>query len=164
MSFLTPNSLSGFQILQHLCIRQVTRSTTIWFTFISVLLATTACNNPPTSNITMTPQVVATYWLAELKGKLVEVDGCLRVNDRDSDTSYLLVWPADLAVAVKNDTVQIVIGTVTGNRKEVTLHIGEMVRLSGGETRQLDERLKPTVPERCPGPYWVVGNEISSLK
>lgn len=45
----------------------------------------------PATTPTAEPQVVATYWTAELVGELVEVEGCIRVNDRNSDTSYLLV-------------------------------------------------------------------------
>lgn len=39
-----------------------------------------------------------------------------------------------------------------------------MVRLSGGETENLDEQLRQTLPEDCPGPYWVVGPEVGPLE
>lgn len=134
----------------------------------SGLLAMTACNSSSSASSTTTPtagpQVVATSWTAELIGELVEVEHCIRVNDRDSDTSYLLVWPPDITATTENDTVRVVTGAITGNRKEVVLHVGEMVRLSGGETENLDEQLRQALPANCPGPYWVVGIEVGPLE
>jgi hypothetical protein len=132
------------------------------------LLAMIACSLFSSASSTTTPtaepQVVATYWTAELVGELVEVEGCIRVNDRNSDTSYLLVWPPDIAATVENDTVRVVTGILTGNRKEVVLHLGEMVRLSGGETKNLGDQLRQTSPANCPGPYWVVGIEVGPFE
>lgn len=131
------------------------------------LLAITACNSSSSTSPTTTPvapQVVATSWTAELIGKLVEVEHCIRVNDRDSNTSYLLVWPPDITATTEEDTVRVATGAITGNRKEVVIHIGEMVRLSGGETENLDEQLRQTLPTDCPGPYWVVGTEVGPLE
>jgi len=110
-------------------------------------------------------QIVATRWTASLIGKLSAADGCLRVNDGDSDTSYLLVWPPDQhTVSVEKDTVQIV-DRLKG--KTVVWHIGELVRLGGGEVpsiEYLDERLRQKLPANCPGPYWVVGSVTSSVE
>lgn len=134
----------------------------------SGLLAMVACSSSSsdisTTTSTAGPQVVATSWTAELIGELVEVEPCIRVNDRDSDTSYLLVWPPDVTATTENDTVRVVTGAITGNRKEVVLHVGEMVRLSGGETENLDEQLRQALPANCPGPYWVVGIEVGPLE
>lgn len=132
------------------------------------LLAITACNSTsstsPTTTPMVAPQVVATSWTAELIGELVEVEHCIRVNDRDSNTSYLLVWPPDITATTDKYTVRVVTGVITGNRKEVVLHIGEIVRLSGGETESLDEQLRQGLPANCQGPYWVVGMEVGSLE
>jgi hypothetical protein len=129
-----------------------------------VLLTVAACNLIPSTGSATTPAsgqaVIATAWTAELVGELDKVDSCIRVNDRDSDASYLLVWPPDIAVTTEKDSIRVVTGVTTGNRKEVVLRIGETIRLSGGETDSLDEQLKQTVPENCPGPYWVVGTEV----
>lgn len=148
----------------------------------SGLLAMTACNSSSSASSTTTPtagphvvasstttptaepQVVATFWTAELIGELIEVEHCIRVNDRDSNTSYLLVWPPDITATTDKDTVRVVTGAITGNRNEVILHVGEMVRLSGGETENLDEQLRQALPANCPGPYWVVGIEAGSLE
>lgn len=132
------------------------------------LLSMVACNSssPTSSTTTPTagPQVIATFWTAQLIGELVQVGDCLRVNDRDSDTSYLLVWPPDLAVTIEGNTVRVVSGIVTQNRKEVVLHMGTLVYLGGGETTHLDEQLQQTIPANCQGPYWVVGNEVGPFE
>lgn len=133
----------------------------------SGLLSMVACNsssNNLTATSTARPQVVATSWTAELIGELVNIDHCIRVNDIDSDASYLLIWPPDITAIIEIDTIQVVTGAITGNREKVILHIGEMVRLSGGETEKLNEQLMQTLPENCPGPYWVVGLEVGPLE
>lgn len=147
----------------------------------SGLFAMTACTSVPSASTTTTPtaephgasstttpkaepQVVATFWTAELIGELIEVEHCIRVNDKNSNMSYLLVWPPDITATTDKDTVRVVTGAITGNRNEVILHIGEMVRLSGGETENLDEQLRQALPANCPGPYWVVGIEVGPLE
>ena len=109
---------------------------------------------------TATPHVVATAFVALLIGKLNIVDGCVRVTDKVDNTNILLVWPPDYAVTVEKDTVRTIGGQVTGEHREVLLHDGEMVRLSGGEISTPNEQLRASVPAHCPGPYWVVGFEI----
>jgi hypothetical protein len=101
---------------------------------------------------TESPQVIATAWTALLFGELEREGSCIRVKDRDSATSYLLIWPPDTAYSIEGDTLRAVTGRVTGKTQEVLLQIGERVRLGGGET----DHLEAGVPEECPGPYWVV--------
>jgi len=160
MSFPTHNRLAAVQVLfRHLGVRQVARSTIIWLVLIAMSLAVTACGDKFTPTLTPEPTRLTSFVL----GELVAVDSCLRVSDRDSGTSYLLAWPPDFAVSIERDTVQI----ATGNGKKVVLHIGEMVRISGGEVKSigyLDERVQQRLPVNCPGPYWVVGDEISSVE
>lgn len=130
----------------------------ICLVIIAVLLAVTACGNEHITAPTLEPTRLA----AKLLGKLVIVEGCLRVNAKDSDTSYLLAWPPDFAVSMEED-VQL----VDENGKEVVLHIGEIVSIGGGEvhsTEYLDERVRQKLPENCPGPYWVVGTEVGLLE
>ncbi len=149
---------------RHSRARQVIRLMNKWLLPVSVSVALTACNSSATSNAAPTPHVVATFWTAELIGELVQIEGCLRVNDRNSDTSYLLVWPPDLAATIEGDTIRVVSGIVTGNQREAVLHIGTLVYLGGGETTHLDEQLQQTVPANCQGPYWVVGNEVRPIE
>lgn len=125
---------------------------------LCALLALTACNLSLPANPTSEPHVIATAWTALLVGTLEKEDGCLRVKSQDSDVSYLLVWPPDSSAESSEDTVRVVTGLVTGNRQEVVLNIGEVVRLGGGTTTRLDKSL--SVAANCPGPYWVVGGVV----
>jgi hypothetical protein len=120
-------------------------------------LVTTATPIPPE---TPTPVVVATFWTSELVGELTIDDGCVRVIDRVDKVSSLLVWPPDFEMSIEQDTVRVIGGKVTGKHTEVILHNGEVVLLGGGETSELNEQLKSSVPPNCPGPYWVVGSQV----
>ncbi|MFC1879719.1 hypothetical protein ACFLZW_07360, partial [Chloroflexota bacterium] len=48
-------------------------------------------------------------------------------------------------------------GLVTGKHQEVVIKYGEWVVLGGGIRDSIDEQLQLTIPDNCPGPYWVVG-------
>ena len=129
---------------------------------IAVSLIVTACSNElnavPEPSPTPSPQAVATRLTALLIGELVMADGCLRVNDGADDNGYLLVWPPEQhEVSIEGDTVRIV-DRLRG--KAVVWHIGEIARLGGGEVDPafLDERTRQNLPEKCPGPYWLVGD------
>jgi len=143
-------------------LRWMAQSTAGWqicLVLIAVLLGATACGN---GHITAPTTPERTKLTALLFGELVEVKGCLRVNQGGRGASYLLAWPPDFAVSTEEDTVQI----VDDNGKRVVLHIGEIVRIGGGEvrsTKYLDERVRQKLPANCPGPYWVVGDEINSV-
>ena len=96
--------------------------------------------------------------LALLTGKLNVVDGCLYVDDSNSDTSYLLVWPPDFTLSIDADAVLLFNGAGA-----VVARVGEEVRFSGGEVksvRYLDEHVRQSLPSDCPGPYWIVGDVI----
>ena len=126
---------------------------------VAVLIAVTACSNRATPILTP----MRTRLTALLFGELVEVEGCLRVKERDVGTSYLLAWGPEFAVTTENDAVQIVHEDGT----KIVLHIGETVRISGGEVKSvgyLDEQVRQTLPAGCPGPYWFVGTEVSALE
>jgi hypothetical protein len=107
--------------------------------------------------------VIITAWTAEVRGKLVETDGCLQVVDQVDQSAYTLAWPADVSAVVAADTVTVTFGLVTGNRREVVLHTGEDVHVGGGEIERLGAQLRQRLPVNCTGPYWVVGNRIEPL-
>ena len=162
MPFSAHNCPAAIQVLfRRLGVRQITRSTVIWTVFTTMLLAMTACNTAPTPTPNPTAEIVTIRMTAVLIGELIVSDGCLRVNDVNSGTSFLLVWPrGQHTVSVEGDTVRIV-DRVEG--KTVVWHIGEIVCLGGGggkSIEHLDERLRPELPlsANCPGPYWIVGD------
>lgn len=168
MPFSTQNCRAAAQsFFQHLGVPQARQSTVMWLVFIAMSCVVTACNTASVPNSTASPQVVATRWTALLIGKLVKVDGCLRViadTPSGPGTSYLLIWPPEQhIVTIEKDTVRIV-DLWGGGKKEVVWHIGQTVRLGGGEiltpSEQWSERMRRDldVPANCPGPYWVVGD------
>jgi hypothetical protein len=118
-----------------------------------VLFVAAACSTIPTPGSTPLPQIVATRLTAEVYGKLVVVDDCLRVNT-NLGTSYLLVWPPGFDVGVNGETIAIA-DTITG--EEADWRVGDMVWLGGGEVSNLDEETRQSVPRHCSGPYWVAG-------
>lgn len=122
---------------------------------VIVLLTVAACGPTPAPAPTPTPSVVATRLTAEVYGKLVLVDGCLRVNT-DQGISYLLVQPPGFVIDRQGDKVRVA-DTIMGQAAE--WRIGDMVWLGGGEVPNLDEQTRQSVPAQCAeaGPYWLAG-------
>jgi hypothetical protein len=137
----------------------------IWI-IVLPLLGTMACTvfPSPTPKHGAAPGAVITAWTAEMRGRLVERDGCLQVIDQLDQSLYTLAWPADTSAIVAADTVTVAFGLVTGDRREIVLHTGDAVQIGGGETEKLDSQLRRTLPANCSGPYWVVGNNIELLR
>jgi hypothetical protein len=152
---------SGSAIISNRRVAMIMRTGVI----ILLMLGTTACAvlPSPTSTPGTTPEVVITAWTAEMRGKLVERDGCLQVIDQVDQSAYTLAWPADVSTVAAADTVTVTFGLVTGDRRQVVLHLGEDVQIGGGETEKLDAQLRQRLPANCKGPYWVIGNNIASL-
>jgi hypothetical protein len=144
-----------------------------WLMFIAVLILTTACaSNTDTTTPTpclkiFFPQQDAVEGEREAMtalnfGTLVVVDDCLRLNDDESDTSWLLIWPPDFTLNTENDVIQILNG-----EGKVTAHVGDKVRVDGGEVWSFslfNESMQEKLPSHCLGPYWIVGFEVSTLE
>jgi len=100
---------------------------------------------------------------AELIGELAVIEGCLRVTSSSgSDTDYLLVWPPGFRLSAASDGTHVLNGA-----GQVVARAGEEVYMGGGEYRyveQLDEYVRRQLPPGCPGPYWIVGDVVSSTK
>ena len=101
-----------------------------------------------------TPQVISTRLMAELRGQLVRVGECLRVQSAYTPESFLLVWPADFEARVSGQTV--LVADLIEN-KQLTWHVGDTIDIAGGIIPRLDASLRP-VPAACAGPYWLVGS------
>ncbi|MEA1894957.1 MAG: hypothetical protein U9N36_07125 [Euryarchaeota archaeon] len=102
----------------------------------------------------------AGYMEALLVGELVIEDDCLRV-DHD-----LLVWPHGFSLSIVGEVIQVIDGT-----GQPMACVGDKVKVSGGEvgTSELPggylSELSTQLPsDRCQGPYWIVGEEISVIK
>jgi hypothetical protein len=92
---------------------------------------------------------------ALLVGRLVLVNGCLRIKDGE-DSGYLPIWPQGFSLSVEGDTVQI----LDGSGRPVA-RVGDEIELRGGQVpveRVAEYTTQP--PSACPGPYWVVGAEF----
>ena len=97
---------------------------------------------------------------AQLFGQLVMEDECLRVISDEGQESYLVVWPAGYTY-IQDEGIHII-----NSAGEVVLSVGDEVYLSGGELKegidQINAMIEPRLPdERCPGPYWMTGEEVS---
>jgi len=134
---------------------------------ISLMFLVASCQGLPAqlftakSDITPSPEVIATAWTAEIEGKLVISDGCLRIKNTSAD--YALAWPADYLTFIQGEKITIKTGLVYGTPGELILTVGSSIHLSGGETQQLSEDLRRTLAPGCIGPYWVVGNELTAI-
>lgn len=155
---------------------------------IAFVFTTIACSNgssnvtnpdathtmPPDSTPSHTPEAVRpvffpqqapilgerTVMAAELFGKLMVIDNCLRVNRPEGNTSYLVVWPADVTMHVANDMIQIL-----NSSGQVVAQVGNDVYLDGGEISVLQATALSQQPDlpidtMCSRPYWFVGNIV----
>ncbi|OGO27580.1 MAG: hypothetical protein A2Z16_01340 [Chloroflexi bacterium RBG_16_54_18] len=98
-----------------------------------------------------------------MSGELIEINGCVRVKDSDSNDGYALVWPPDFKMTIEDDQIKVVSGLVSGQHLERVIKIGELVKLGGGIVGNPDEQLRGTIPSDCIGPYWVVGSNFLPL-
>jgi len=86
---------------------------------------------------------------AILEGELVQINGCLRVDN------YLLVWPYGFSISTNGEVIQI--NNNTG--KPIAL-VGDKVKFGGGEKpSDYIANFSGELPSsRCSGPYWIVGD------
>jgi hypothetical protein len=140
----------------------------VWLVLIVVALVAVSCSSQSAPNqyeydgiFFPRQKAVDVVMEAILIGKLVKVDGCLRINDSNSVTSYLVVWPFGYSLKIANGMIMVMDGA-----GKMRVRVGEEVFVSGGETKTvegiaaLDEQLKRELSTRCPGPYWLVGSEV----
>ena len=114
---------------------------------LAMMFVLTACASPVTS----TPTPMGTRMAALLIGTLTVDDGCLRAEG----TNLVIVFVPELTVTIEDDTIQ-VFNEVTN--QSITVHIGDKVRLGGGEVytiREFDMAMQARVPPGCPAPYWM---------
>ncbi len=98
------------------------------------------------------------YNQALLSGIVEEIDGCLRVN------GDLIVWPYGFSLITDEKGITQVIDSA----HKTVVRTGDKVRFGGGgfsedEMDIIDilSNLSAELPnDRCPGPYWIVGEVI----
>lgn len=97
---------------------------------------------------------------ALLEGTLVEEGGCLRIAADHGEASYLVLWPYDHDLRVR-EGVEVLDGD-----GEVVAQVGDSLSMGGGAMESPSamaryEDLIPGLPlESCPGPYWVAGEIV----
>jgi hypothetical protein len=102
---------------------------------------------------------------ALLIGGLVLENGCLRINTDEGGVSYLAVWPNGFtAQRTEDGTIE-----VLDPPGQIVAASGQRVRVSGGEFASEDmaafDQMYPGArSEACPGPYWIVGSEVSAVE
>lgn len=139
-----------------------------WLVIIVVALVTVSCSSRSAPNqydydgiFFPRQQANVDVMDAILTGKLVKVESCLRINDSNSETGYLVVWPFDYSLKIVDGVIIVMDGA-----GKTRVCVGEEVFVSGGETKSvegiaaLDDQVKQELSARCSGPYWLVGSEV----
>jgi hypothetical protein len=85
-----------------------------------------------------------------LRGELVVEDGCLRVRQTDG-SSRLIIWQPDYFLNSDHGTIEIV-----DSEGQVVWRVGEQVVLGLADVADWEDQLRDPLPERCPGPYWIM--------
>lgn len=133
-----------------------------------VLSITVSCNKNSLNNSSDTPffpvqKASGEQMLAELQGKLVSENDCLRVDDGYSN--YLIIWPHGFSMRTEGEEIQ-----VLDSNRQVVARVGDYIYVSGGafEGEQMEEHVEKNVlglqlPDDCQGPYWIVGDTVEVM-
>ena len=94
---------------------------------------------------------------ALLIGRLVLVDGCLRIESFHSGESLLPIWPPEFDLAAEGEEIQVLDG-----EGRVVARVGEEVYMGGGggSAAALAGCVREQLPDACTGPYWIVGEGV----
>ena len=92
-----------------------------------------------------------------LRGPILLEEGCLRIGGTGNFYSrYLIILPSSYAVAFDDETAWATWGDVK------TVRVGDEVVTSGGRLLEIEPQLDAevlrlgSIPDDCPGPYWVM--------
>jgi hypothetical protein len=94
--------------------------------------------------------------MALMEGTLVEVDGCLRIEDGHYTNGWLVLWPFGSDIRVGGDRVEVI-----NEDGQPVARVGDRTRAGGGAVENsrgmagLDEMIPGMPIDGCPGPYWV---------
>jgi hypothetical protein len=93
---------------------------------------------------------------ALMEGTLVEVDGCLRIEDGHYADGWLVLWPFGSDIRVTDDSIEVI-----NEDGEPVARVGDWMRAGGGAVENtrgmagLNEMIPGMPIDGCPGPYWV---------
>lgn len=141
------------------------------------LTSVTAPNLPPQSQ-SITPTSTAMIFFpqqalteervtmtAELIGLVVIENNCLRVQDENNSSSYLIIWPPGASLNTNEADIHV----VDANERLLAV-VGKKIRIDGGEVKTLTQLessgqpLSQPPPNRCNGPYWLAGDKINVIQ
>jgi hypothetical protein len=95
-----------------------------------------------------------------LVGELVLSGECLRIRSRDDGSDYLPLWPRGYSAERSEEKV-----SVRDPSGRTVGRTGAGIYAGGREHREVSHLLDPAVSERvhsrCPGPYWVVSEDVT---
>jgi hypothetical protein len=92
------------------------------------------------------------------EGELILADGCLRLRQDSSDPGLVPIWPLGFTPRAGDNRIQ-----VLDEEGRVVATVGERMEIGGGFIDTLEDsdgsegELANELSERCPGPYWLVG-------
>lgn len=95
-----------------------------------------------------------------MEGQLALENGCLRVSGVKNirlGNSFLVIWDSRFSTRTEQGVVQV----VDGSTGEILASVGDYVSIGGGVPTEID--LKESIPEECPGPYYLVGHSIKKI-
>jgi len=132
-------------------------------TILSCLLITSCAKQAVSASSTVSvPQLINTppaYLQALATGQLALANGCLRLNVID-EISILLIWQPSFSARTEQGITQVV-----DNTGQVVASVGDYVEMSGGFSDDpTGIGLKEPLPKDCPGPYWLIGDEIRKIE
>jgi hypothetical protein len=93
---------------------------------------------------------------ALMEGTLVEVDGCLRIEDGHYAAGWLVLWPFGSDIRVADNRIEV----INEDGKPVA-RVGKWMRAGGGAVENsrgmngLNEMIPGMPIDGCPGPYWI---------
>jgi hypothetical protein len=129
--------------------------------FYFLLLLLFGCSPSPDSGpLFPTHDLAPETSRAALVGELILSGDCLRIVSRDDGHRYLPLWPRGYSLT--KDDVKVSVRDSSGKTVGQT---GTGIYASGRQEREvshlLDPELRARVHARCPGPYWVVSEEVA---
>lgn len=98
---------------------------------------------------------------ALLIGTLRESEGCLTVVGAEAGSTHVPIWPPGYTLEKHKG-----IRWVVDDQGRRAAPLGVAVRMGGGEfpeealAQVLAPAFQDTLPSRCPGPYWLVGDGV----
>ena len=92
------------------------------------------------------------------QGILVASDSCIRLNEDNSDLSFMIIWPPDYNYSIEDEMISVLNGDGTLMAK-----VGNKVKISGGGVEifsALPKYIQDQTSSICAPPYWLMGDEI----